>query len=103
MRAARRSSPTPRQRRVPHLIVDLSGNEVLGRQIAQLQLPTLRSAYFRLFDATLQTASLAQHGEILEAILNSDANRAERTVLARSPNHRDRTAPAGRAVPRLSA
>lgn len=63
-----------------HLVVDLSGNEVLGRQIAQLQLPTLRSAFFRLFDATLQTASLAQHREILEAILAADAARAERMM-----------------------
>lgn len=63
-----------------NLIVDLSGNAVLGRQIAQLQLPTLRSAFFRLFDAALQTASLAQHREIIDAILSGDAARAERTM-----------------------
>jgi DNA-binding GntR family transcriptional regulator len=63
-----------------NLIVDLSGNDVLGRQIAQLQLPTLRAAFFRLFDATLQTASLAQHGEILDAIVDGDAGRAERVM-----------------------
>ena len=63
-----------------HLIVDLSGNDVLGRQIAQLQLPTLRSAFFRLFDSTLQTSSLTQHRDILEAIVGGDPARAERAM-----------------------
>jgi DNA-binding GntR family transcriptional regulator len=62
------------------LIIDLSGNDVLGRQIAQLQLPTLRSAFFRLFDSALQSASLAQHREILEAIMGGDPARAERAM-----------------------
>ncbi len=49
-------------------------------QIAQLQLPTLRAAFFRLFDSSLQTSSLTQHRDILEAIVTADPSRAERAM-----------------------
>lgn len=68
--------------RFHHLIVDLSGNVPLGRQIDQLQLPTLRTAFFRLFEPTLQATSLAQHREILDAVIAGDAPRAERLMRA---------------------
>jgi DNA-binding GntR family transcriptional regulator len=82
-RAAEKPDPThylEENDRFHHLIVELSGNVPLGRQIAQLQMPTLRTAFFKLFDHRLQAASLAQHREILEAVIAGDGARAERAM-----------------------
>jgi DNA-binding GntR family transcriptional regulator len=76
-------------------IVELSGNTALAKQVAQFQLPTLRAAFFRLIDTTLREHSLAQHREILDAILDADGPRAERVMR----NHVRRTAELSRKLP----
>jgi len=102
MTALKRASSTPQplsyleeNDHFHQIIIELSGNDILGRQIAQLQLPTLRSAFFRLFDPALQASSIAQHREILEAIVAGDAGRAERAMR----NHIRRTIDVARRLP----
>ncbi|HJS31530.1 MAG TPA: GntR family transcriptional regulator [Alphaproteobacteria bacterium] len=62
------------------LVLELSGNPQLARLVSQMQLPTLQTAFFRMIDQKVRSNSLAQHGEILNAILAGDGNAAERAM-----------------------
>jgi DNA-binding GntR family transcriptional regulator len=64
------------------LIVELSGNGALARQLAQVQLPALRAAFFRVLEPKLLEESVAQHRDIIDAVLKGDAVRAERAMRA---------------------
>jgi len=64
------------------LILDLSGNPQLGRLVSQMQLPTLQTAFFRMIDQKVRSYSLAQHADIMNAILAGDATAAERAMRA---------------------
>lgn len=66
--------------RFHQFVIDLSGNTVLARQVSQLQLPPMRSAFFRLINAELNAQSVAQHAAILDAVLEGDAGRADRAM-----------------------
>jgi DNA-binding GntR family transcriptional regulator len=68
--------------RFHQLIIDLSGNSALGRQIRQLEWPALRTAFFRVFGPDLQAESLAKHRDVLGAILDGKAAVAERAMRA---------------------
>ncbi len=61
-------------------IVALSGNTVLGRQIEQLQLPTLRAAFFKLISAEIRTQSIAEHLELIDAVLAGNTEGAEQLM-----------------------
>jgi len=63
-------------------IVELSGNTVLGQQIEQLQLPTIRSEFFGNLNGSHWQRSLGEHEAILEAILDADAILAEQLMRA---------------------
>ena len=66
--------------RFHNLILDLAGNPQIRRLVAQMQLPTLQQAFFRMFDQKLRAESLAQHGEIIDAILAGNPARAEKAM-----------------------
>jgi DNA-binding GntR family transcriptional regulator len=68
--------------RFHNLILDLAGNRQIRRVVAQMQLPTLQQAFFRMFDHKLRSESLAQHAEILDAILAGHPARAEKAMRA---------------------
>lgn len=63
-------------------IVELSGNQTLGQQIQQLQLPELRSKYFEHMQTQDWDRSLSEHQQILEAILERDVPLAEQLMCA---------------------
>ena len=62
-------------------ILDLSGNHSLQRVVVPLQMPTYRLAFFRLFTDN-RRRSLAQHADILDAIIAGDPDRAETAMRA---------------------
>jgi DNA-binding GntR family transcriptional regulator len=66
--------------RFHQFVIELSGNGVVGRQVSQLQLPPMRAAFFRLINGEIHAQSVAQHRDILDAILAGDAARAEREM-----------------------
>jgi DNA-binding GntR family transcriptional regulator len=58
-------------------IFELSGNGKLQQSMRQLQMPTYRFAFFRLFKSANRQRSSEQHGAILDAIQAGDPDRAE--------------------------
>lgn len=66
--------------RFHQFVIELSGNGVLGRQVSQLQLPPMRAAFFRLINGEMHALSVAQHLNILDAILAGEARFAEREM-----------------------
>lgn len=81
--------------RFHRLIFELSGNHQIGRTVAQLQLPTLQAAFFRMLDQKRRADSLTQHAQILGAILDGDGPRAEKVMRA----HVARTAELAKLLP----
>jgi DNA-binding GntR family transcriptional regulator len=78
-------------------LVELSGNSFLKRHVyvSQFQLPTLRAALFRILTPALVAQSVAQHRDIVDAILAGDPRRAQRAMEA----HVRRTAEIARQLP----
>jgi DNA-binding GntR family transcriptional regulator len=61
-------------------ILRLAGNSHLPRLLAQLEFPAFRASFFRVFDEAERTASLAEHGVIIGAIIDGDPRRAEDAI-----------------------
>ena len=61
-------------------ILQLAGNSHLPRLLAQLEFPSFRASFFRVFDEEERAASLAEHGAIISAIIDGEPRRAEDAV-----------------------
>ncbi len=61
-------------------IAELSGNDLVGRALSQVQMPALRAYFPRVLDDEAIQDSKIEHRNIAEAILDGDANRAEQTM-----------------------
>jgi len=62
------------------LLVELSGNELLARVVAQLQVQAFRLFYRSLADAAAREQSVTDHEAVAAAVLAGDPARAERAM-----------------------
>ncbi len=64
------------------LVLELAGNRVLADFLRQLQPPTLRLIYSRLVSSKGRAGSMAEHREIIDALLATDSVLAEQRMQA---------------------
>lgn len=63
-------------------VLELGGNRTLAHQVRQLQLPAIRAWFFDRLNASDWDRSLAEHQQILEAVLEGDPVLAQQLMCA---------------------
>lgn len=63
--------------RLHDTLIALSGSEMIGRILSQLQMPQFRAAFFRSFSTRIYEQSRRDHLAIIDALMQPDAEKAE--------------------------